>query len=148
MVEQEVTSFKKLSNFVIDFQDDDVENDRFYVETRNKNYMFLPVDEMASLLNGLLEIERLERQPGNRKCFAYSKRINDGRTSESKRLIGTRIGEKLNIRLLELDNRGRDLYQEARFDFTRDDVFDFVSYVLRTLHWYSEHASVYFGNLA
>jgi hypothetical protein len=137
-----------LTNFTVDFEATiDIHgrpDDRFVFESRSKTLMSVRVREMADILNGLIEIEKMEREHENRKCFAYSKEIASGTNQDSKFLIATRIGGKLKVRLVEFDSQRQEDYTEFAFDLYKDDVFDLCSFVLRTLNYHSAQLQIFF----
>jgi hypothetical protein len=137
----------KFSHFNIDFvpkvDKHGRPDDRFMFQARMKPAMSVKVAEMAGILNGLFEIERMERDSKNTRCFAFSKEIDSQTRHDHKYLMATRIGEKLDIKVLEFDPRRREEYLEFSIDLEKDDIFDLASYVLRTLNYYSEHLHMF-----
>lgn len=140
----------QLSNFTVDFEpcidNHGRPDDRFVLQTCTNIIMYVRVDEMANILNGLIEIEKIERDPENDKCFAHSRVItSDAIKVDTKYLIASRLGDKLKVRLVEFIGSRSQQYNELLIDLHKDDVFDLSSYVLRTLNYHSEHFQMFFS---
>lgn len=129
----------RCSNFTIGYEyainEEEKKMVHFIFESCSKNTMYLTAEEMVSLLNGLMEVVKEERNKENDKCFAYSKQLDYA----SKYLMATRIGDTLKVRLLEFEFGRRSHYQEIFFDLSKDNMHDLASCVLQTLHLETDH---------
>jgi hypothetical protein len=133
----------RLSNFWIKFKNQvdemGINDDIFIIESSSSGKIYVRVEEMLNILNALIELEHIELKPENSRCFAFSREIENGMRLNGKYLIGTRIGEKMKIKILDFyGSCKREDYREVKIDINKDDISELTGYVFRTLSYHSK----------